>query len=251
MSDWTILCDFDGTVSVEDVTDSLLVRFARPGWQVLEDSWRSGQIGSRDCMAGQIALLDAQPAEIDEHLETMPIDRVFPEFVDAATLADVPLWIVSDGLDYAIRNVLDRHALGWLPIVANQLDRTAEGRWRLAFPFGNPSCSVNSGTCKCARAARARQTRPKVLLIGDGTSDFCVAEQADMVFAKHRLIEHCRAAGIPYVPITGFADAIDLLPALLAGDIAAHVHGGDAVSADRTQLPSSPTDSLDEQTSHA
>jgi len=43
------------------------------------------------------------------------------------------------------------------------------------------------------------------------------------VFAKHRLIEHCRSAGIAYVPVTGFADALDLLPTLIAGEIAAHV----------------------------
>ncbi len=40
------------------------------------------------------------------------------------------------------------------------------------------------------------------------------------MFAKHRLIEHCRAAGIPYMPITGFEDALDLLPRLLDGSLA-------------------------------
>ena len=35
-------------------------------------------------------------------------------------------------------------------------------------------------------------------------------------------VEHCRAVGIPYVPITSFADALDLLPTLLAGEIAAY-----------------------------
>ena len=48
----------------------------------------------------------------------------------------------------------------------------------------------------------------KTLLIGDGASDFCAADRVDFVFAKHRLIEHCRSAGIPYVPITSFADAL-------------------------------------------
>ena len=35
VSGWTILCDFDGTISVEDVIDSLLDRFGGPGWEVL------------------------------------------------------------------------------------------------------------------------------------------------------------------------------------------------------------------------
>ena len=68
--------------------------------------------------------------------------------------------------------------------------------------------------------AQARATgSSKTLLIGDGASDFCAADRVDFVFAKHRLIEHCRAAGIPYAPITGFEDALDLLPRLLDGSL--------------------------------
>ena len=48
VSGWTILCDFDGTISVEDVIDALLDRFGRPGWEVLEQDWRAGRIGRRD-----------------------------------------------------------------------------------------------------------------------------------------------------------------------------------------------------------
>ena len=36
---WSILCDFDGTISLEDVIDSLLENFGQPGWQQLEDQW--------------------------------------------------------------------------------------------------------------------------------------------------------------------------------------------------------------------
>ncbi|HKE48171.1 MAG TPA: MtnX-like HAD-IB family phosphatase [Rhodanobacteraceae bacterium] len=223
MSNWTILCDFDGTVSVEDITDSLLERFARPGWQTIEQAWRRGEIGSHDCMAEQVALFDASREEIDAHLDSMMIDRAFPAFVAEAENAGVPLAIVSDGLDYAIRRILDSHGLGRLPIIANRLESDGPRSWRLDFPFGSPTCRIASGNCKCACAGRARDEERRVLLIGDGASDFCVAGEADLVFAKHRLIEHCRSAGIAYVPITGFADALDLLPTLLAGEIAAQV----------------------------
>ena len=29
---WMVQCDFDGTISVDDVTDTLLQRFGRHGW---------------------------------------------------------------------------------------------------------------------------------------------------------------------------------------------------------------------------
>ncbi|MEO5623790.1 MAG: MtnX-like HAD-IB family phosphatase [Dokdonella sp.] len=224
MSNWTILCDFDGTVSVEDITDSLLERFGRPGWQAIEHAWRRGEMGSHDCMAQQVALLDANRAELDAHLDTMSIDRAFPLFAAAVEDAGMPLAIVSDGIDYAIRRILGQHGLDTLPVIANRLEAVGERAWQLAFPHGNPHCRVASGNCKCSCANRARVERKRVLLIGDGASDFCVAGEADLVFAKHRLIEHCRSAGIPYVPITGFADALELLPTLIAGELAAHVH---------------------------
>ncbi len=84
MSDWTLLCDFDGTISVEDTTDTLLDRFGMPGWEALEADWREGRIGSRECMAGQVALLDMNRAELDAHLAEREIDAAFPDFVRSA-----------------------------------------------------------------------------------------------------------------------------------------------------------------------
>lgn len=216
---WTILCDFDGTVSVEDVIDSLLDRFGRAGWEVLEMDWRAGRIGSRECMAGQVDLLQMSRAELDAHLDGLWIDHAFPGFVAMAREKQVPIRVVSDGLDYAIHRILGRYGLDDLPLAANHLaSATPPKQWQLSSPFRAEGC--RSGTCKCACVEQARSSSGKTLLIGDGASDFCAADRVDFVFAKHRLIEHCRAAGIPYMPITGFEDAIDLLPRLLDGSLA-------------------------------
>ncbi|MEO6798656.1 MAG: MtnX-like HAD-IB family phosphatase [Rhodanobacter sp.] len=218
LSGWTILCDFDGTISVEDVIDSLLDRFGRPGWEVLEQDWRAGRIGSRECMAGQVDLLKMTRAELDEHLAGLWIDHAFPDFVAKARELHVPIRVVSDGLDVAIHQILGRYGLDDLPVAANHLAPGVPPKlWQLTSPFQAEGC--RSGTCKCACLAQARVHGERTLLIGDGASDFCAADRADFVFAKHRLIEHCRAAGIDYVPITGFEDALELLPRLLDGSL--------------------------------
>lgn len=221
-TDWTILCDFDGTISVEDVIDALLDRYGRPGWERLEREWRAGRIGSRACMSGQVALLDMSRDELDAHLAEVWIDHAFPGFVARAREYGVPIRVVSDGLDYAIERILHRHGLSDLPVAANHLaPAVPPQRWQLSSPFQAAGCA--SGTCKCACVAQARQGGAgRTLLIGDGASDFCAADRVDFVFAKHRLIEHCRAAGIPYVPITGFEDALEMLPALLDGSLVSH-----------------------------
>ena len=230
MSDWTILCDFDGTVSVEDTTDTLLERFGRDGWQALEDQWRAGRIGSHDCMAGQVALMDMDRAELDAHLDTRHVDPAFAGFVRLAQAHDLHLEILSDGLDYAIHRILARHGMDWLPVTANALQAVGAREWRLEFPHASASCRVASGTCKCARAAREQSGRKKVLMIGDGASDFCVAEASDFVFAKGKLIAHCIAKNIPHVAIAGFAEATALLPALVSGKLVAAPHPASTAS---------------------
>ncbi len=216
---WTIVCDFDGTVSIGDVTDLLLERYGAPGWEELETAWQLGEIGSRACLAGQIALLDASAQQLDAALDAIALDPAFPAFVAAARAAGVPLTIVSDGLDRAIHALLRRYGVDDVPVVANRLVQAGARSWRLEFPWSNPACRAASGTCKCERALQLRDAQPRVLLIGDGSSDFCVAASADFVFAKHRLLAHCRERGYAHAPVANFAEARSVLPRLLAGDL--------------------------------
>ena len=211
---WNILCDFDGTVTPDDVIDGLLERFGLPGWQQLEDDWRAGRIGSRECMQRQVALLDVNVQELDAYLDAVPIDPAFRDFVAAARAAGHRVSIVSDGIDYAIHRILGRHQLGDLHVAANHLEPGTVARsWRLASPFSSTSCL--SGTCKCELVQTARGSADvPVLLVGDGRSDFCASESVDFVFAKSKLIEHCRTTGTAHTPVTGFAMAIGLLPQL-------------------------------------
>ena len=221
MSDWTILCDFDGTIAVDDTTDTLLERFGRRGWEKLEDDWRAGRIGSHDCMAGQVSLLDMSREELDGHLAERAIDPAFAAFVKTTHSQGMHIEVLSDGLDYAIRTILAREGLDWLPVTSNRLEPAGERSWRLGFPNASAACRVASGTCKCARAALSRAGHKRVLLVGDGASDFCVAEAADFVFAKGKLIAHCVANKIPHAAIHGFADALALLPGLIEGKLIA------------------------------
>jgi 2,3-diketo-5-methylthio-1-phosphopentane phosphatase len=208
-----IICDFDGTIALEDVTDVLLERFALPEWQSIEQQWKSGEIGSRECMSRQVDLLRATPRELDDCLDAVAIDPHFPAFAALARRLGCELLVVSDGLDHAIHRVLSRFGLGHLPIRANRLQSTGADTWRLGFPHASDGCAKGAGTCKCRIAGD--HDRVLRLLIGDGASDFCAAAAVHMVFAKRRLIAHCRDSGLPHVPFADFAEAARLLCRLL------------------------------------
>lgn len=218
---WTILCDFDGTVSHDDATDTLLERHGRPGWQALEAQWKANRLGSRDCMAGQVALLDMDTAALEAAVDSLNLDTAFPAFVEAAQRAGHHLVIVSDGIDHVIRRSLARLGLaGRVPIVANRLVGHGPRDWRLEFPHAVRACRRASGTCKCA-VADWMLPRRRTLLVGDGASDFCVSGVVDLVFAKSRLIDHCLVNAIPHHPIASFADALPLLADLQREDAVA------------------------------
>lgn len=213
-----IICDFDGTIAVEDVTDTLLERFALPEWRQIEDKWKSGLIGSRECMLRQIDLLRVSPAQLDTCLDRIAIDPGFPSFVTLAHGLGCELLVVSDGLDYAIRRILARYRLDHLPIMANRLELMGEKRWRLAFPHASDGCAKGAGTCKCRIATAGEEAPPALrLLIGDGASDFCAATSVHMVLAKDKLLAHCRANSLPHVGFADFAEAGRLLGNLLDG----------------------------------
>jgi len=212
---WHVICDFDGTIALEDVTDGLLSRFAPPAWEEIEAEWKDGKIGSRDCMARQVALIRASREELDSYIDQVEIDPDFPAFARLCLSHGTSFEVVSDGLDYAIRRILSSHGLGHLDVIANHLVDQGEG-YALEFPYSHATCRASSGTCKCRRVdPDVVGEKGPSLLIGDGASDFCGASAVDLVLAKDKLLTQCRKMDYPHLAITNFADAIRLFTPLL------------------------------------
>jgi 2,3-diketo-5-methylthio-1-phosphopentane phosphatase len=206
---WSIVCDFDGTVTPYDVTDAILREFAPPCWQELEKQWLDGKISARQCMERQVSMIKVPLSRLDAFLDGVALTEGFAKFAHFCRERSLPLLIVSDGLDYAIKRILARRRLQWIAVAANRLlfDK-ASGGLRLEFPYGREGCP--SGVCKCAAAASAGG---KTLLIGDGRSDFCLAGSAAFTLAKQgdELQRHCVKQGYPHEVFTDFRTLDSLL----------------------------------------
>ena len=213
LSPWHILCDFDNTITLEDVTDGILQRFAPAQWTEIEYAWQIGQIGSKECLFRQIALVRATHHELDAYLDQVGVDPAFSFFVKRCQALGISLEIISDGLDYVIRRILARHDLGHIPFCANQLLFLGYKRYAVGFPHADPHCTKAAGVCKCA--VEQRKPQQMLLLIGDGTSDCCLAGKVDFVLAKDRLLEYCQDHGLPHWPCPDFQHAGPMLEQLL------------------------------------
>jgi 2-hydroxy-3-keto-5-methylthiopentenyl-1-phosphate phosphatase len=215
-----VFVDFDGTIAPSDTTDMLLERFAAPAWREIEDDWKAGRIGSRECLVRQIDLVRASEAELDTFIAGVEIDPGFASFARLCQRLGHDAMILSDGLDRTIQAVLARHGLE-LPFWANHLEWRGGDRWRLTFPHARSDCQSLSGNCKCRfTEGEPRQLR---IVVGDGRSDFCVAGRADLVLAKGALVRHCQAASLPHFAFGDFNEASLLLAGWLEGRVTTDV----------------------------
>lgn len=203
-----VFCDFDGTVSIQDATDVVLDRCADAEWQDFEELWKQGAIGSAECMRRQVGLIRANQWRLDAVLDAIDIDPSFPAFVDFCRSRGIILTVVSDGVDYFIHRILSRHRLPPLPVIANRLMIQGRTRYRLASPFDRRNCESGAGICKCRCVGAAQAPR---VYIGDGRSDFCVADKPERVFAKGDLAEFCARNSIPFMPYLNFAEVAQAL----------------------------------------
>ena len=201
-----ILCDFDGTIVEQDVSEELLASHGSPEWKAIDDEFTRGDIGSRECAERQVALLRGSAEELTAAaLERYHVDPTFAPFVAWCHDQGMAVSVVSDGFGFYIDAMLRAAGVEDIPVFTT---RTVfdDGPPRLAFPFAHPEC-VGCGTCKrnAVLDARERHGTP-VAFVGEGHTDRYGALYAHLVFAKKHLPALCDEMGIAYVRWETFDD---------------------------------------------
>lgn len=201
-----ILCDFDGTVAAEDVGSMLFRRFNTDGGtHAVVERWLRGEISSRECLEREAEMARARREDIDEFITERRLDPYFKDFHDFAKKRGMEIVIMSDGLDYYIETMLVRHGLGEIEFFANRLEIDGD-RLRVKFPYYNLLECQDCGCCKTHHLYRYREQGYYIIYVGDGNSDRCPCETADLVFAKGQLLEFCRERGIDHIEFRNFRD---------------------------------------------
>ncbi len=190
-----VFCDFDGTISQLDVVDFLLSRLADPSWNDIEDEWLRGEIGSRECMERQIPLIRGGWQAVESLLDEVELDPTFLDFALWCESKEIPLVIVSEGLDRVIQTLLKRENIRVTDVWANELLEKSSGELSIRFPYSPQDKDCRAGLCKCQFLP---PTELLNVVIGDGRNDFCWAGKADWVFAKSKLLAYCGEFQIPH-----------------------------------------------------
>ncbi|MBX5436206.1 MAG: MtnX-like HAD-IB family phosphatase [Alicyclobacillaceae bacterium] len=131
----------------------------------------------------------------------------FAEFVALCERQGWLLAVVSGGFDFFVEPALAPFA-GRVEVFCNRIDATGPV---LRVVWAHPCdelCQGGCGLCKPAVVRRHRDQVGRVAVIGDGVTDIPVAQLADWVFARDKLLDECRRTGLPHSPFDTFHDII-------------------------------------------
>jgi 2-hydroxy-3-keto-5-methylthiopentenyl-1-phosphate phosphatase len=213
-----VFLDFDGTLVEPNVAVVLVEKFAEDGERVaheVDEQLHRGEITLRQAWERQAALLpwDLVPEMTEFVRREVPLRVGARELLDLTVERSVPVLVLSGGLDFYIRTVLEREGYD-LPFFSDTAHRGPDGRLRVEHPYGHLECR-QCGICKAQVLGRQLPVADRTVFVGDGSTDRFAAEVADVVFARRRLLNYCREHGIPCVPFEDFRPVTDRFRAWL------------------------------------
>jgi 2,3-diketo-5-methylthio-1-phosphopentane phosphatase len=222
----SVLLDFDGTISLDDVGDALLTRLVEDQALVrhMDELYLAGSKGSRELIAWDMEVLPHDRERLLREVDTLRLDEGLIELVAVVGEAGGAIEVVSDGVGFHVERMLARLGLSDLPVATNATEPGLGGAG-VSFPFGHPTCHV-CGTCKRERIRLHQAAGRAVIFVGDGPSDRYAAHHADVIFAKASLAGWCETESIPYEPWQHLADVAEWIElALLDGRLPADADG--------------------------
>jgi 2-hydroxy-3-keto-5-methylthiopentenyl-1-phosphate phosphatase len=163
----------------------VLLRFSsQGGWDDIDRAYCAGEIGSKEAYGRICAILGGTRKDMLQFVaENTVIDPHFEEFYAYCRERDIDVKIVSDGLDFYIDFILRRHGLSDIPFYSNVMTFQDGKPLSIEFPHANETCNT-CGTCKSNILESCQAGYGKIVYVGDGYSDLCPAQKADLVFAK-------------------------------------------------------------------
>lgn len=185
--------DFDGTITTADSNDFMTdnLGFGKEKREAGNREVLAGRAHFRDMFYG---MMDSIQTPFDECLRLLlaniKLDPGFKEFYNWSQEHNVPIVILSGGMEPVIRALLDELlGPGWnMQIVSNNVAPIAEGRsineeggWKIVY---HDESGHGHDKSIEIRKYSSLPSRPAMFYAGDGVSDLSAAKETDLLFAK-------------------------------------------------------------------
>ena len=199
-----------------DIADALALRYLGPAqFALVNTQFTRGDITFRDLLHKLFEPIAATPLEIHASAQELTDFRPgFVRLVDLSRERNIPFTLASGGLDIYIKpalELLSAEQRKWRKRRANHA-AYRDGGLDLSFPYADRAGSCGTcGSCKRAVITELQNEGYRVVAIGDGNADRCMADVADVLFARARLRQWCDEVQKPYRPFETLDVVVDFL----------------------------------------
>ncbi len=201
---WTIVIDFDGTITERDMLDAICTELAPDQTAAAEAALVAGEIGLNECIRREfVSIRGDHDAIIEEYVGRAVLRRGFAEFVGLAREAGHRVVVISSGFEALIRPVLERAGVGDLEVLAHDVRFSPEGT-SVTFRPG-ALCDVCGEECKRPLVSALAEPQ-SVVYVGDGWSDRCASLFAARRFARAGLARFLERERAEYTRFESFEE---------------------------------------------
>ncbi|HUT96814.1 MAG TPA: MtnX-like HAD-IB family phosphatase [Dehalococcoidales bacterium] len=207
-----IQSDFDGTLTEEDVSFALLDAFADGDWRKLYEQYRQKKMTVGDFNTKAFAMVKASRDELLKVARAqVKLREGLRNLVNYCQERGFRFLVVSNGLDFYIKAILEDVGLGNIEIYAATTKFTPDG---LEVKYIGPEGAVLKKGFKEAYTKLFLTQGYQVVCLGNGPSDYFPAALSQHVFARDGLMDICKAKKLKCQPFDDLNDIVRGLGAL-------------------------------------
>jgi len=201
-----IQCDFDGTITTNNISLLLREKFAIGNWRKTDVDYLHGRLTVERSNQLQFILIKESREKLEAFArKNAEIRAGFLEFVSYCLAAGIRLVIVSSGLDFYIEAVLNKIGASDLELHCARTSFTKDG---IAVSYIGPDGGTVREGFKKKYLAWLRKRGGRVAYIGDGLSDLEAARAADCVFATGHLHSLLNTSSVRHHTFSDFHDIL-------------------------------------------
>ncbi|PSR90642.1 HAD-like domain-containing protein [Coniella lustricola] len=225
--------DFDGTITLQDSNDFMTDTIGF-GTDLRKKGNEDVLHGRRDFRDSFFEMMESIHTPYDQCiallLKNIQLDPYFKEFHAYAKQNNIPIVVLSGGMEPVIRALLS-HLLGEedakdLQIVSNNVkaregkDINEERGWQIVFHDESGFGHDKSLEIRKYSQLPAEQ-RPYLFYAGDGVSDLSAAKETDLMFAKvgKDLVAYCEKEKVPFTTFKDFSDILAVVKDVVSGKV--------------------------------
>ncbi|KAI0905388.1 HAD-like domain-containing protein [Ustulina deusta] len=223
--------DFDGTITLQDSNDWMTDNLGF-GAELRRQGNKDVLYSGRPFRDAFQEMLDSVTKPFDQCLELLlknvKLDPAFKEFASWCRANNVPIVVLSGGMQPVIRALL-AHLVGEeeaavMQIVSNDVKPrpgksiNEENGWDIEF---HDDSSFGHDKSLEIRPYAALSDRPVMFYAGDGVSDLSAAKETDLLFAKEGrdLVTYCEKENVTFTVFHDFSDIHKVVANVVEGKI--------------------------------